>query len=232
MSERTAEVADTPEPDLATGPVGAEDPLPLPVSASLIGEYRWIETALYRLLGGWVSDTPIAAVQVHLDAQSMRHAWHAELWGERLPVMAGSDPDELTRPSPPTAALFAVLSGTLPPSDEPGSSWPPAADVLIERPGVLPRLAGLYRVVLPRLVVTYQRHLRAATAVTDGPVPAGAAAGPQRRVSRTGTPGSGWSSAWSPGRTTWPPSTGSSSSLESVVVGAGASSGLVSVPGD
>ena len=37
-------------------------------------------------LGDWVADMPIAAVQVHLDAQSMRHAWHAELWAERLPV--------------------------------------------------------------------------------------------------------------------------------------------------
>jgi hypothetical protein len=40
---------------------------------------------------------PIAAVQVHLDAQSMRHAWHAELFAERLPVLAGADPDGLTR---------------------------------------------------------------------------------------------------------------------------------------
>jgi hypothetical protein len=231
LSERTVEVADPPEPELRTDLVGGEDPLPLAVSAALIGEYRWIETALYRLIGGWVTDTPIAAVKVHLDAQSMRHSWHAELWGERLPVMAGSDPDELTRPSPPTAALFAVLSGTRPPSDEPGSSWPPAADVLIERPGVLPRLAGLYRVVLPRLVVTYQRHLRAAAPVTDGPVLRALGlvlndeyedwhAGErmvQRLVSRPHDVAAVY---------------GFLEQLESVVVGAGASSGLVTVPGD
>ena len=62
-------------------------------------------------LGTWVLDVPIAAVQVHLDAQSMRHAWHAELWGDRLPVLAGVDPDGLDPPLPATAALFDALDG-------------------------------------------------------------------------------------------------------------------------
>jgi hypothetical protein len=48
--------------------------------------------------------------------------------------------------------------------------WPPATDEPSDRPGALPRLAGLYRVVLPRLVTTYERHLRVAAPVTDGPV--------------------------------------------------------------
>jgi hypothetical protein len=144
-------------------------PLRLGETAAVVGEYRWIETALYRLLGAWVTDTPVAAVQVHLDAQSMRHSWHAQLWAERLPVLTGADPDGLTQPSAPTAALFAALSGTTPVHDGPGSTWPPA-DEVVERPGVLPRLAGLYRVVLPRLVTTYQRHLAATGPATDAPV--------------------------------------------------------------
>ena len=49
-------------------------------------------------LGEWVGDMPIAGVQVHLDAQSMRHAWHAELFADRLPVRAGVDPDALDPP--------------------------------------------------------------------------------------------------------------------------------------
>lgn len=126
-----------------------ELPLPLEVTAALVGEYRWIETALYELLGSWVADMPVAAVQVHLDGQSLRHVWHAELWGDRLPVMAGSDPDGLTVPSAATAALFEELHG---------------------RPGALPLIAGLYRVVLPRLVTSYERHLQVTTQVTDGPV--------------------------------------------------------------
>lgn len=144
-------------------------PLRLGETATLVGGYRWIEHALYRQLGAWVTDTPVAAVQVHLDAQSMRHSWHAELWAERLPVLTGADPDGLTVPAPAAAALFAVLSGEPPVTTGAGSTWPPA-DQATDRPAALPRLAGLYRVVLPRLVVTYQRHLRVTSATTDGPV--------------------------------------------------------------
>jgi hypothetical protein len=142
----------------------------LPATAALVGEYRWIENALYRLLGGWVTDLPIPAVQLHLDAQSMRHSWHSELWSERLPVLAGVDPDALTVPSAPVAALFAAMIGASPATDVPGSSWPPAGDDAFSHPGALPRLAGLYRVVLPRLVTSYHRHLEMATTVTDGPI--------------------------------------------------------------
>ena len=144
--------------------------MPLGRTAELVGEYRWIETALFTLLGTWVTDMPIAAVQVHLDGQSMRHALHAELWGDRLPVLAGVDPDALTRPSPATAALFAALDGIEPAAEGPGATWPAADHEGAPRPGALPRLAGLYRVVLPRVVTTYTRHLRVVAPVADGPL--------------------------------------------------------------
>lgn len=164
MSELPHDLLD----DVPTDGVGAS--LPLDVSAALVGEYRWIEATLYATLGAWVSDLPLAGVQVRLDAQSMRHAWHAELFADRLPVRAGADPDRLTRPSPPAAALLAALDGVEVPEVGPGSSWPPADRVPAPRPGALPRLAGLYRVVLPRLVTTYSRHLRVAAPVADGPL--------------------------------------------------------------
>jgi hypothetical protein len=153
-------------------------PLPLPfgAAAALVGEYRWIEHALYVLLGRWVAEAPLAQVQVHLDAESMRHAWHAELWAERLPVLSGTDPDRLTIPSVPAAAVFALLGASIPlavarlgddRSVDAGDDPDAAAT---ELPGMLPRLAGLYRVVLPRLVVSYERHLAATAEPTDGPV--------------------------------------------------------------
>jgi len=162
----------------ADDPVDVLGPLPgagypamaLGRTAELVGEYRWIETALFRVLGAWVGDMPVAAVQVHLDAQGMRHAWHAELFGDRLPVLAGVDPDLLTGPSPATTALFAALEGVEVPVEGPGSSWPPADRDPVPRPGALPRLAGLYRVVLPRLVTTYTRHLRVVAPVADAPL--------------------------------------------------------------
>ena len=148
-------LVDLPGDDALPGAVS----LPLDVTAALLGEYRWVETTLWSTLGAWVADLPLAGVQVHLDAQSMRHAWHAELFGERLPVRSGVDPDALSVPSPATAALLAALDGR-----DDGET----ADVA--RPAALPRLAGLYRVVLPRLVTTYTRHLRATAPAADAPV--------------------------------------------------------------
>ncbi|HUY65820.1 MAG TPA: hypothetical protein VMV06_03295 [Acidimicrobiales bacterium] len=155
--------------ELAGGPTGGL-PLPHGATAALVGEYRWIEGALYRALGEWVTDVPIPAVQVHLDGQSMRHAWHAQLWAERLPVLDGADPDALTVPSAPSAAVFAALAGEPSPTGGPGPPWPEGTDGEPGPPGALPRLAGLYRVVLPRLVTTYERHLQVAGEVSDGPV--------------------------------------------------------------
>ena len=172
MSELPVEEVATPMvPEPPSEELGERGlPLTLGANAAIIGEYRWIEQALYEIVGGWVRDMPLAGVQVHLDAQSMRHAWHAELWADRLPVLTGAEPDRLSVPSATTAALFAALVGISPPSTVPGSTWPPADEEPTDRPGALPRLAGLYRVLLPRLVTSYRRHLLAASPVTDAPV--------------------------------------------------------------
>ncbi len=149
--------------------------LPLGVTAGLVGGYRWIEHALYEVLGSWVTDIPLAAVQVHLDAQSTRHAWHAELWADRLPVLHGIDPDSLTKPPDPAGTMLSILAGSAPLLGTPvtaGWGWETSDDdgEVPDPPGALPRLAGLYRVVLPRLVVSYEHHLRSASAVTDAPL--------------------------------------------------------------
>ncbi|HUD15884.1 MAG TPA: hypothetical protein VMQ59_01430, partial [Acidimicrobiales bacterium] len=103
-----SETTDPSEPaigdDTGGGSAVGVVPLSLGTAAAVVGEYRWIENALYALLGEWVADMPVAAVKVHLDGQSLRHAWHAELWADRLPVLSGEDPAALTVPSAPARA--------------------------------------------------------------------------------------------------------------------------------
>lgn len=56
-----------------------------------VGAGRWIalETMLFETLGAWArsDDVPAPARRV-LATWCHRHAWHAELWRERMPVIA------------------------------------------------------------------------------------------------------------------------------------------------
>jgi hypothetical protein len=108
-----------------------------------------MERRLFELTGTWAAEVTVPEAQVHFDVVSGQHAWHAELWAARLPVLDGVDPEALTRPSGPAVG--------------------PLFDALGEPTGTVERLAGLYRVVLPRLLVTYQRNLLLAAPVADAP---------------------------------------------------------------
>jgi hypothetical protein len=134
--------------------------------APVLGCYRWIEQRLFELTGAWASEVPVPEAQLHLHDVSRQHAWHADLWAERLPVLDGMDPWVLTRPlGPAVGPLFAALAGAESPN--PSAPQPPPGS---DGRGVVQRLAGLYRVVLPRLLTTYQLHLARTVRVTDGPV--------------------------------------------------------------
>ena len=150
--------------EMAPGPAGpARTTVPIHHAAHLIGAYRWIEHRLFELTGAWAAEVPVPAVQVHLAEAARQHAWHAQLWADRLPVIDGVDPEALTRPlGPALGPLVAELAGEKP---EDPTAEPSGAD----GHGVVQRLTGLYRVVLPRLLTTYARHLAHAVPVTDGP---------------------------------------------------------------
>jgi hypothetical protein len=118
-------------------------------SAERFGAYRWAERRLFELSGAWAVEATSSDARIHLDVASGQHAWHAELWAARLPVLDGADHDALTRPAGPALGpLFDELAGV---------------------PGTVARLAALSRVVLPRLIITYDRHLRRAAVSTDAP---------------------------------------------------------------
>lgn len=132
--------------------------LALEQQARVIGSYRWIERRLFEVLGGWVTSEPVDEARLLFDVYSRQHAWHADLWAERLPVLDGLDPATLTLPpNVEVDRLIVLLSG--------GAPGPAAV-----AGGTLLRLVGLARVVLPRLIAGYGLHLRRAAPVADGPV--------------------------------------------------------------
>jgi hypothetical protein len=125
------------------------DALSFEDSARRVGAYRWIEHRLFEVTGGWAVGGGDAALSVHASEMSLQHAWHAELWEERLPAVAWADHAQLTAAPPAVAAALDELAST----EDPVS-----------------RLAGLYRALLPKLLATYDAHAAATVAVTDGPV--------------------------------------------------------------
>jgi hypothetical protein len=120
-------------------------------AAARVGAYRWAEQRLFHLTGEWAGAPSVSdSTRVHLFEMSAQHAWHAELWAQRLPVLAGMDPDRLTRP---LGSMGPVLTAVgLGEADE--RDW----------------LTGLYRVALPRLLVTYRDHLARVAPVAEAPV--------------------------------------------------------------
>lgn len=126
----------------------AVDPLPLIETARRFGHYAWWEERLFELLGGWSATAPEPELRLFLGPRSHHHAEHAQRFRERLPVLHGTDP-----------ASFVVAPET-------GSA---VVDALGRPEASIERLAGVYRVLVPRLVATYAAHVDATSPVTDGP---------------------------------------------------------------
>ena len=118
--------------------------------ASRLGRLRFVELRLFEVMGGWVGSTPEPQVKALLAEQCYHHAWHADLWADRFPQGYGHDL------AAATAAGGAHVGGWL--------------DELAALEGTVARLAGLYRVVLPRLALGYRRWRSEADRVSDGPL--------------------------------------------------------------
>jgi hypothetical protein len=110
--------------------------------------YSWLERRLFEVLGGWVRSVPEGEVKLLLRAQSYEHAWHAELWDDLEP-----------RSGPATPGGNGV-----------GSPLSALVDALAAPSGTAERLAGMYRVLLPRLVDAYVALSDAAVPESDGPL--------------------------------------------------------------
>jgi hypothetical protein len=126
--------------------------LTLEEAGQLAGRYRWLEMCLFETLGRWVPSVPELDVKLRLADHASQHGWHSELWLDRLPRLAGVDRDQLTAPGRDELAEFIEAVGD---PEEPGRT--------------IEKLVGVYRVVVPRLVVAYTSHLRLASPLSDGP---------------------------------------------------------------
>ena len=143
-------------------PTTPDAPSTLEASALRIGRYRWIEMRLFEALGGWVAGLPEFDAKALLATHSRHHGWHAELWHDLLPVLPTTDGGHPGAGTP-------IEDWAPPPSDEHLAAFA-AALTEPRAPGLtLEKLVGVYRVALPHTIVTYTRHLRAASSVADGP---------------------------------------------------------------
>jgi len=128
----------------------AERGLGIEDSGRLLGAYAWAEGRLFAVLGAWAADEGVPEAAVLFDALSRQHAWHASLFTDCLPLLPGLEPSAAT--APPTAGAAEALDRLASFDDSAG------------------RMAALARVVLPRLVTGYRRHLAEARPMSDAPV--------------------------------------------------------------
>jgi hypothetical protein len=175
------------------GSPGALGPGPsLESTATRLGGFRWVDLRLFEVVGGWVPDVPEPAVKRWLAGAARHHAWRADQWADRFPAVRSFDLATLTVPPPrwaaaldhlssaPTSVVGPASPGPTRSVDAPalaGSAVLAAPPVPSAPPDVVPgpaatgttgRLAGLVRVVLPRLVVAHDGLLGELSPVADG----------------------------------------------------------------
>lgn len=130
----------------------ARTSLSLHDAAVRIGGYRWTHMRLFEALGSWATTARELEAKLMFGRHCHHHAWHADLWEERLPDLSEPSRDQLT--APPDAAFELFVSAVTQPDDSDHT-----ADLLV----------GVYRVLVPRCIAAYTEHRARASAVADGP---------------------------------------------------------------
>lgn len=120
-------------------------------SVERIVSYRWAQQQISAALGGWVATIPELDVKAMLGPHCYQHAWHADLWRQRLPELKEADEN---RAEPANDAFAAFMAKLTSPDD---------GDQTIEK------LVGVYRVVVPHLLATYTFHRHVTSDIVDAP---------------------------------------------------------------
>jgi hypothetical protein len=119
-------------------------------SAGLIRNYRYAVERMMRILGGWIALTPEVSAKLLLGRHVWDNAQHADVLGKRLPELRA----QAQMSEPPNAGFVAFMNAI----EEP------------ERPDqTVERLVGVYRVLKPHLIASYEDHLRRINSVYESP---------------------------------------------------------------
>ena len=103
-----------------------------------------------RTLAGWIALTPELSAKLLLGGQVWDCAQHADLWGKRLPELRA-----LAQVSEAPNEVFVEFMDRL--------EAPEAWDETLER------LTGVYQVLKPHLIETYEAHLARANPIYEPP---------------------------------------------------------------
>ena len=123
---------------------------PVDASARLIRNYRYAVERMMRVLGGWIALTPEVSAKLVMGRHVWDNAQHADALGRRLPELRAQA--QVSEPPNPT---FVACLDAIEEAEQPGQT--------------VERLVGVYRVLKPHLLATYEDHMRRANEVYEPP---------------------------------------------------------------
>ena len=119
-------------------------------SARTVRHYRYAVERMTRILGGWIALTPELSAKLLMGRHVWDNAQHADAWGKRLPELRAA-----AHVSEPASPRLAAFMDVLEEAEAPGQT--------------IERVVGIYRVLKPHLLATYEAHLARANAVYEPP---------------------------------------------------------------
>jgi hypothetical protein len=119
-------------------------------SARLIRNYRYAVERMMRILGGWIALTPELSAKLLMGRHVWDNAQHADAFGRRLPELRAQ-----AHVSEPANEAFVAVMDAIEEPELPGQT--------------VERVVGVYGVLKPHLLASYEEHLGLANEVYEPP---------------------------------------------------------------